>query len=361
MIVACEQCQSRFRLDDSLLKDEGSKVRCSRCGHVFLVRPSRAEQPEPETVTPVEEAPEETVVLDSPPDLEAAAGKARFQEPPDSAGDEMVEWDEGPEEDDGLAFDGRDEEQVEDFDASEEIEALSPEDLPEFDETPAEVEVALERASGIEDRVTREDTEEKGREEDFPQPPEHAAQASESRRGSRLLGLIIGLVLAGVVAYAVLYILSPGLIPEALKLGKPAKEQVSVDPGVKRLSFADVKGAFVRTETGKQRFVIRGTVINNYPDGRRFIQVKASILDEKGRTVQSRKAYAGNIFSQDELVGEPMASLEKGMGRRAGDEQQNAAIVPGGRVPFMVVFQDLPGDISEFTVEAVGSSPAQRT
>lgn len=351
MIVACEQCESRFRLDDSLLGDEGSKVRCSRCGHVFLVRPPREEPQEPETV-PAEEAAGETVVLDSPPDLEA--GEVSSPETPASGGEEPFDWDEGPEEDD-LAFEGRFEEAGgEDLEIPEEIEAVSPEDLPDLDD-------AFERASEIEDRVTREDAEEKEQEEDLSREPEEIAPVAGKRRGSRLLGAVIGLVLLGAAAYAVVTVLSPGLIPEALRLSRPAQEQAPADPGVKRLSFADVKGAFVRTEAGKQRFVIRGEIINNYPEGRRFIQVKASILDEKGRNVRSRTAYAGNVFSQGELVGEAMTSLEKGMQRRAGNANQNAAIASGGRIPFMVVFQDLPKDISEFTVEAVGSSPAERT
>ncbi|MBJ6724428.1 DUF3426 domain-containing protein [Geomesophilobacter sediminis] len=36
MILQCEQCKTRFRLDDSKLKPGGVKVRCSKCRHVFL-------------------------------------------------------------------------------------------------------------------------------------------------------------------------------------------------------------------------------------------------------------------------------------------------------------------------------------
>ena len=37
MIIQCEQCQTKFRLDDSKVKDTGAKVRCARCKHVFAV------------------------------------------------------------------------------------------------------------------------------------------------------------------------------------------------------------------------------------------------------------------------------------------------------------------------------------
>lgn len=46
MIIQCEQCQTKFRLDDAKIKGRGVKVRCSKCRHVFLVH---NEEPQPET------------------------------------------------------------------------------------------------------------------------------------------------------------------------------------------------------------------------------------------------------------------------------------------------------------------------
>jgi predicted Zn finger-like uncharacterized protein len=39
MIITCEKCATRFRLDESLLKADGSNVRCSLCKHVFTAFP----------------------------------------------------------------------------------------------------------------------------------------------------------------------------------------------------------------------------------------------------------------------------------------------------------------------------------
>lgn len=39
MIISCENCSTSFKLDDSLLKSTGSKVRCSNCKNIFLVYP----------------------------------------------------------------------------------------------------------------------------------------------------------------------------------------------------------------------------------------------------------------------------------------------------------------------------------
>ncbi|MBU0995543.1 MAG: zinc-ribbon domain-containing protein [Proteobacteria bacterium] len=47
MIINCEKCSSSFNLKDSLVKPAGSKVRCSKCKHIFIVYPSE-DAPEPE-------------------------------------------------------------------------------------------------------------------------------------------------------------------------------------------------------------------------------------------------------------------------------------------------------------------------
>lgn len=49
MIIQCEKCQTRFRLDDSRVTDKGVKVRCTKCKHVFRVHKegSHAEPFEP--------------------------------------------------------------------------------------------------------------------------------------------------------------------------------------------------------------------------------------------------------------------------------------------------------------------------
>ncbi|MDD3081278.1 MAG: zinc-ribbon domain-containing protein, partial [Desulfobacterales bacterium] len=40
MIITCDKCNTRFSLDDALIKATGTKVRCKQCEHVFDVYPS---------------------------------------------------------------------------------------------------------------------------------------------------------------------------------------------------------------------------------------------------------------------------------------------------------------------------------
>lgn len=92
MILSCERCETRFRLDESRLPATGARVRCSRCKHAFFVRP-----PGTTPAEVIEELAEQAAVTGRPAspgpawDLEeAAAGRtlqraARAAAPADTA------------------------------------------------------------------------------------------------------------------------------------------------------------------------------------------------------------------------------------------------------------------------------------
>ncbi|MCP3940487.1 MAG: DUF3426 domain-containing protein [Desulfobacteraceae bacterium] len=61
MIITCDECSTRFNLDESILKAEGSKVRCSLCKHIFTAFPQIHSRP------PASE-PEEKIKSDLPED-----------------------------------------------------------------------------------------------------------------------------------------------------------------------------------------------------------------------------------------------------------------------------------------------------
>jgi hypothetical protein len=48
-----------------------------------------------------------------------------------------------------------------------------------------------------------------------------------------------------------------------------------------------------------------------------------------------------------------------GLANRTGKGNANVNVKAQATVPFMIVFEDLPENLSEFTVEAVSSAPGQ--
>ena len=40
LIIRCERCTTTYHLDQKFVEPFGSKVRCTRCGHIFWVEPT---------------------------------------------------------------------------------------------------------------------------------------------------------------------------------------------------------------------------------------------------------------------------------------------------------------------------------
>lgn len=70
MIIQCEQCRTKFKLDDGKVSDRGVKVRCAKCRHVFVVHKDVAEQVAlPDVMAPA---------LDATPTFEASDETTRM-------------------------------------------------------------------------------------------------------------------------------------------------------------------------------------------------------------------------------------------------------------------------------------------
>lgn len=68
-------------------------------------------------------------------------------------------------------------------------------------------------------------------------------------------------------------------------------------------------------------------------------------------------AYAGNTFTEKQIKEMPLEELNNGLKNRFGRGRINFNIRPGGTIPFMIIFKNLPENMSEFTVEGFSSSP----
>ncbi|MBW2311369.1 MAG: zinc-ribbon domain-containing protein [Deltaproteobacteria bacterium] len=349
MIVECEQCHTKFRLDDKLLKETGSKVRCSVCSHKFIVFAPKAEKEVSEQLAtePQKESIKEEPASDFDKTLLAdvieGVGKAPSEKVMvEDVDDTLVE--KGPQED--------------------EVEPVSFEDISQIDsgiiraEAP-DIGKAMERATKVEEEIIAREEREKeevGEEEEpvFPRP------VIKKKRRPGLLVSILLLILLVVAGASALVFFMPDLLPESIPfLKRPAKEQ-ALDMGTKRLAFRNLEGFFVDSSTAGRLFVVKGSVSNNYPGKRSFIRLKTNILDSAGKIAKSKIVYAGNPISNRDLQTLSMEEVNKRLMNRAGRNNININIPPNASIPFMFVLENLPEDVSEFTVEAISSSPAKR-
>lgn len=315
MIVKCEKCRSEFNLNETLLKDEGSTVRCSVCKNVFKVFP-----PKPEIFKGrVDEAysdpaMEETVALDLPPDIEGI--------------------EEEPMEDDRRdSFDRAFEEAMEEVVEDEDL--LAPEDksIPGREET---AELFTKRADTGAVKITSEKKKGKGR--------------------PRILLISLCIALFLIIAFLAVFFLFPDILPDSIYSTKPANKESAIDAGVSKLDFEGVTGSFSTSASAGKIYIIEGSVINNDQKARSYILLKGSILNDQGSPVKQELAYAGNTFTEEQLNSLSVDEIKKAVKNKAGMNNNNVEVKPGASVPFIIVFSDLPESMSEYTLEAVSSS-----
>ncbi|MDY6972003.1 MAG: DUF3426 domain-containing protein [Thermodesulfobacteriota bacterium] len=293
MIIECEKCRTKFRLDETLLKKEGSKVRCSLCKHIFRAYPPNPVSTEEAEITDfgLEQGLEATLIEESPP-----------------------------------------------FDVEEGTDAERP-----------------GNGASLEEESSTVDTEEDSVEDAEGVPGVYPQKKSSKSRFLLILAGIILLVLIG-AAVAIMF-LAPGLIPDSLSISRPQDKHEITDAGANRLKITPVNGSFVESKRAGRLFVIRGMVKNDYPMTRKFILVKGCLLNDKGQEVKTEFAYAGNTFDEQEIKVLPLEEIKKAMKDRYGMDRKNFSVAPTTAVPFTIVFENLPEDMSEFTVEPYSSSP----
>jgi predicted Zn finger-like uncharacterized protein len=330
MIIECEHCRSKFNLDEKMLKKDGSKVRCSMCKKAFMAFPSPPEvDSSVKSDTPVVDF-QETIALDSP--LISKDGGVAPQEPSLEKGieEEIL----GEDKAEAGLFHG----------APEEIKIEPEEEEPLGDETE-------EKVPG----VLAKEAEEAPIEEEVPQGEE----APRKKKGliSRIWPIILVIVLLILAGITALYLTAPTLLPRSITKAISPDERETKDAGVRRLLFKGVSGTFVESQKEGQLFVIKGMVVNSYSKNRRFVLVKGAILNDQGKVVKEKLAYAGNSFKDDQLRKMTLEEINQALKDRSGQGNANENIEAGGTIPFMVVFSDLPDNLSEFTVETVSSSP----
>jgi len=117
-----------------------------------------------------------------------------------------------------------------------------------------------------------------------------------------------------------------------------------------------ISGNFVNTAKAGKLFVIRGKIKNEYDHPRSFVKVTGKLYQGKKKLVRKSTVYIGNVIPESELAGMGIADINKRMKNKFGDKKANLKIKAGKMVPFMIVFDKLPNNLDEYTVEVASSS-----
>lgn len=140
--------------------------------------------------------------------------------------------------------------------------------------------------------------------------------------------------------------LEPKQIPPQPPL-KPVMDEPSID------------GRFVSNKSAGDLFIVTGRIKNPSNTAVSYIQVKGTLMTKNNTKAETLIAYCGNVIPEETLKSGNISDITKQMGVKQGHQNTNVNIKPGASVMFMLVFSNLPEDLSNFTVAVEGFEPAQ--
>jgi len=117
-----------------------------------------------------------------------------------------------------------------------------------------------------------------------------------------------------------------------------------------------ISGQFVNNSKVGRLFVIRGKIKNEYDHPRSFVKVTGKLYKKGQKLVKSATVYCGNVIPESDLTRLDIAAINKRMKNKSGTRKSNRNIKTGKIVPFMIVFDKLPKNLDEYTVEVASSS-----
>jgi DNA-directed RNA polymerase subunit RPC12/RpoP len=348
MVIVCEGCGARFRMNHALFQDaKGARIRCRKCGGHIEVR-----HPEASPVPPAPEVPGAVRYepVSSPPDEQAI--------PPVSASIE-AESEIVPvaEEEPTHAHPTPWMETVPPLDAPDAAPAGEPEAAMVHSGHPRRWDPRLEELflrPVVTDEAPEPDSSREG----------HAAEMASLkrrlrasyRRGPSMLTIFL-LVVPGILLLAGGAFLFRDTKPaqELLRKFFPPSGSGNTARAVVKPAYEirDLKSSYAKTFIGGNLFVIEGTVANVGKGPSRGIRVQAALLGKDNQALVNNTVFAANLVDNTMLRHANRAVIEGFLGVRYGERDVNRDIPAGKSLPFMVVFFDPPGQIEYFTVKAL--------
>jgi len=120
-----------------------------------------------------------------------------------------------------------------------------------------------------------------------------------------------------------------------------------------------IDGRFVSNKSAGDLFIVTGRIENPSNTAVSYIQVKGTLMTKDNTKAATLIAYCGNIIPEETLKSGNISDITKQMSVKQGHQNTNVNIKPGASVMFMLVFSNLPEDLSNFTVAMQGFEPAQ--
>jgi len=417
MIIQCEKCKTRFKLDDSRVTASGVRVRCSRCNHTFVVL---REDPE-------EESDFELILQglggNEPSGLDEETGLSLGEDSSDKTLEETASLQSEDVAEDELSDEslaGRDisldslslpEDEPEpmtssdeqtfsdllkkgvglpqfqapsDFDPSEKVPAAEDDGgsstlSSHVNNSPAQTSHLFDADADDSVSAISIDANDGPLESSLPEESEHPRSIREHvwpeadakdeegmdddlsplsissrRKGSPIFSILLGILLVLLLGGAGFYLFTAG--NGGLADFFPDSVKAMLGLGKKTAGLVEIRsleGTFLANREAGEIFVIKGDAFNVSAKPLTTIQIKGKVFGPKGEVLVQQTVFCGNVLSGEQLALQPYSSMVKVMGNQFGETLANFQVLPGKGIPFVIVFRDVPGHAKDFGAEVV--------
>ena len=140
------------------------------------------------------------------------------------------------------------------------------------------------------------------------------------------------------------------------RLTKMSTEPAPSDPAnIKDIILANAKKFTVKNKNAGPLLVVTGRAKNSGNLPRSYIRLRGSLHDKDGKVLSTKDVFCGNYLSDEDLMGLSMQGIEKRLNLEKGLKNTNVDIPPGHSVTWMVVFDRIPKEATQWAVNVAGA------
>ncbi len=188
-----------------------------------------------------------------------------------------------------------------------------------------------------------------------PQQIGRAAIAQETKRGWLSKGTVFFAAVACVsillIAFVLVFLRGSSLFTTAGKTSpkEPSQPVVTIMDSVQAYYLENIHSG--------QVLVIEGEVVNESSKPVSFVMIEGKLYNNSDAAAQVQRCFAGNSLTRKEIANLKISEVQEKIMNREGKNLKNVRIPPAGKVPFMLVFHNLPemSTLSNYSVNVVSS------